>query len=114
MDDILITRSFTILIQNLVTKLHATFALKYMGTPNYFLGLEVHYQSNGSILLTQANYISGLLWRAKMFDCKGVDTPMAYTNKLSKHGCYTFRDPHLSRSIVGALQYITLSSKIVL
>lgn len=54
-DDILITRSATSVIHDLICKLHATFSLKHMGKPDYFLGQEVKYQANGSIILTQAN-----------------------------------------------------------
>lgn len=44
-----------------------------------------------------------------MIDSKGINSPMMSTCKLSKHGTYTVSDPHLYRSIVGALQYATLT-----
>ena len=40
---------------------------------------------------------------------KGISTPMISGQKLSKHGASYFEDPTLYRSIVGALQYATLT-----
>jgi histone deacetylase 1/2 len=50
-----------------------------------------------------------LLERAKMEDCKPISTPMISSLKLSKTGGTSFQDPTLYRSIVGALQYITIT-----
>lgn len=104
-DDILITGSTTSLISDLIRKLNATFALKHLSKPDYFLGLEVKYQENGSIVLTQNKYIRYLLTKASMVDCKDIATPMASTTKLSKFGDDKLSDPHTYRSLVGALQY---------
>lgn len=44
-DDILITESSALLLHKLIDKLHATFVLKKIDTPKYFLGIKVHHQS---------------------------------------------------------------------
>lgn len=108
-DDILITGPTTSLIHDLIKKLNATFALKHLGKPDYFLGLEVKYQPNESVILTQTKYIRDLLQKASMVDCKGIATPMASTTKLSRFGADKLTHPHSYRFLVGALQYVTLT-----
>lgn len=108
-DDILITGSSPSLIQDLINKLNKEFALTKMGRPDYFLGLEFKYLPSGSVLLSQCKYIRDLLSKAAMTDCKGIATPMASTTKLSKIGSDSVQDSHQYRSIVGALQYLTLT-----
>jgi histone deacetylase 1/2 len=108
-DDIIITGSSLPHIQKLITKLNAEFALKQLGTLDYFLGIEVFHLANGALLLSQAKYIRDLLSKAKMDTANGMSTPMASTLKLSKIGSVPVEDPTLFRSIVGALQYATLT-----
>lgn len=94
-DDILVTRSSSRLVQDVLHTLQGTFALKHLGKPKYFLGLEVSYQPNGYLLLTQHKYINDFLERANMSGCNGVVTPMLSTTKLIKHGLDVFKDPHM-------------------
>lgn len=108
-DDILITGSSAALVNDLIAKLHATFALKQLGKPDYFLGIEVKYLNNSCMLLTQSKYVRDLLHRANMLDSKGISTPMMNNCKLSKHGTDTLPDPQPYHSVVGALQYVTLT-----
>lgn len=108
-DDILITGSHSALIHDLISKLQTQFALKHLGQPEYFLGIQVKYLKNGSLLLTQSKYISDLLERANMTGCSSMNTPMMSTEKLSRNGTDFFSNPTQYRSIVGALQYITLT-----
>lgn len=108
-DDILITVSSSPLIHDLITKLHNKFSLKKLGKPEYFLGIEVKYQANGSLILTQTKYIRDLIAKLNMSDSKGVTTPMFSHCKLSKHDSDTMQDPTLHRSTVGALQYVTIT-----
>lgn len=109
MDDILKTGSSLTLIHDLITKLHDKFSLKKLGIPQYFLGLEVHYQQNGSLLLTQTKYIKYLLVKVNMRTSKGVITPMFNSRKLSKHGIDVLRDSFLYRPTVVELHYVTLT-----
>ena len=51
-DDIILTGNSTSLIQQLTNKLHTAFSLKQLGHLDYFLGLEIKYLSNNSILMT--------------------------------------------------------------
>ncbi|KAK2373624.1 putative mitochondrial protein [Trifolium repens] len=108
-DDIIITGSSMPHIQKLISNLNAEFALKQLGTLDYFLGIEVFHLADGSLLLSQAKYIRDLLSKAKMDTANGMPTPMASTLKLSKVGSIPVDDPTQFRSIVGALQYATLT-----
>lgn len=86
------------------------FALKDLGELHYFLGIEVNKINNG-LMSSQGKYISDLLKRTNMTDCKPVNTPLSTTEKLSVHEG-DLLGPHDAthyRSIVGALQYLTLT-----
>jgi histone deacetylase 1/2 len=108
-DDILVTGSSPNLIQDVISKLNSHFALKQLGSVDYFLGIEVHNLPTGALLLNQAKYIHDLLCKAKMENCKPIGSPMMSSCKLSKIGSDTMTDPTLYRSTVGALQYATLT-----
>ncbi|GAU41870.1 hypothetical protein TSUD_366180 [Trifolium subterraneum] len=108
-DDIIITGNSLPKIQQLISKLNAEFALKQLGTLDYFLGIEVFHLSNGALLLSQTKYIRDLLSKAHMTTANGMATPMVSSLKLSKVGSVPVDNPTLFRSIVGALQYVTLT-----
>lgn len=74
---------------------------------NYFLGLEVSYTDDG-LILTQAKYAHDILLRAYLLDSKPVSTPLATFDSLVSTGS-PFLDPTTYRSLVGALQYITIT-----
>nr|KYP42777.1 Retrovirus-related Pol polyprotein from transposon TNT 1-94 [Cajanus cajan] len=108
-DDIILTGSSQSLIQQLTTQLNARFALKQLGLLDYFLGIEVKYFTDKSILMTQSKYIRDLLHKTKMAEAQPISSPMVSSCKLSKNGNDLFHDPTLFRSVVGALQYATLT-----
>ena len=108
-DDIILTGSSTSLIQQLTDKLNTAFSLKQLGHLYYFLGLEIKYLSNNSIMMTQSKYIRDLLHKTNMTEAHSISSPMVSNYKLSKHGADAFHDPTLYRSVVGALQYATLT-----
>ncbi|XP_052113798.1 uncharacterized mitochondrial protein AtMg00810-like [Arachis duranensis] len=80
-----------------------------MGKFSYFLGLEASYLSIGSVHISQTKYASELLKRAGMETANSMPTPMMSNTKLSAHYSEPFHDPKLYRSIVGALQYLTMT-----
>ncbi|KAJ3704083.1 hypothetical protein LUZ61_007788 [Rhynchospora tenuis] len=107
-DDILITGSDKNLIQSCISHLHTKFALKDLGNIHYFLGIEALHCSNG-LFLNQTKYIENILTKTKMMEAKPCTTPMATFITLSANDSSPFEDPHLYRSVVGALQYATLT-----
>jgi hypothetical protein len=81
-----------------------------MGYLHYFLGIEVHKVTNG-IFLTQEKYASKLLQKIEMGNCKPVNYPMSTSEKLSSSRGTALGPNDCTRyqSIVGALQYLTLT-----
>jgi histone deacetylase 1/2 len=108
-DDIIITGSSLSLVQALVQKLDSVFSLKQLGDLEYFLGIEVKQLSDKSLLLTQSKYIRDLLTKTNMIDCKPINTPMMSSCKLTKLGSDNVQDATLYRSVVGSLQYATIT-----
>ncbi|XP_050918624.1 uncharacterized mitochondrial protein AtMg00810-like [Lathyrus oleraceus] len=108
-DDIIITGSSQLFIANLIKSLNTKFALKDLGQLDYFIWIEVTHLSNGYLLLSQTKYVSDLIAKVNMSTANGMPTPMASRNKLSKIGYDMVSYPTQFRSIVGALQYDTLT-----
>jgi Reverse transcriptase (RNA-dependent DNA polymerase) len=107
-DEIVITGNDSTLLQHFVKFLDERFTIKDLGDLHFFLGIEVHQHHKG-LLLTQSQYIYSMLDRAKMHGAKHTNTPMAIGQQLSKFVGESFDDPQLYRSIVGALQYVTIT-----
>ena len=107
-DDIVITGTYPTLIVDFISKLDAQFALKDLGTLLYFLGLQVSISSY-SIHLSQHKYIQDLLLRASLLDCSPASTPMSTTTSLSLYAGDPLLDPYTYQSIVGALEYCTIT-----
>lgn len=107
-DDILITGSSSEEIQALIRQLNNTFSLKDLGDLHYFLGIEVNPISTG-LHLSQTRYITDLLTRANMDKAKALPTPMVSNSSLSSRQGTPIPNPQHYRSLVGALQYITIT-----
>jgi histone deacetylase 1/2 len=86
------------------------FALKDLGSLHYFLGIAIKLLPNG-VLLSQEQYVSDILQRVGMGECKPVTTPLSTSEKLSltEGDPLSAEDATRYRSIVGALQYVTLT-----
>ena len=74
-DDIIITDSSASLIQQLTSKLNTVFSLKQLCHLDYFLGLEIKYLPNNSILMTQSKYIHDLLHKTQMAKAYSISSP---------------------------------------
>jgi histone deacetylase 1/2 len=109
-DDIIVTSSSDRAIAALLQDSNKYFAIKDLGDLHYFLGIEVKKIKN-SLLLTQEKYATDILDRVGMHNCKSAPTPLSSSEQLSltdgtplgSEDCTQFR------SIVGALQYLTLT-----
>jgi hypothetical protein len=90
-NDILLTRSNSTLVQRLITLLSSEFKLRGFGVAYYFLGIEVTL-TNIDHMLSQQKYILDILYRAGMLSCKLVDTMVSSFFQ-----------------IINALQYLTFT-----
>jgi histone deacetylase 1/2 len=109
-DDIVVVSSSEKAVDALLHDLGMDFALKDLGELHYFLGIEVQKVHDG-VILSQEKYAHDLLHRVNMYACKTVDTPLSVTDKLSltDGDLLSGEDSTRYRSIVGALQYMTLT-----
>ncbi|XP_058071025.1 uncharacterized mitochondrial protein AtMg00810-like [Magnolia sinica] len=106
-DDIIITGNNSSLLAILTCKLNSESATKDLGSLSYFLGLEATPTTDG-LFISQLKYARDILMRAQLLDSKPVHTPMVVFQNLSSYGPL-FSDPTLYRSLVGALQYLTIT-----
>jgi histone deacetylase 1/2 len=109
-DDIIVASSSDFAIIRLVKNLNDNFAIKDLGNLHYFLGIEVKRTQNG-LLLTQQKYATDLLEKLGMRVCKAAPTPLSVSDPLSlMDGDPLGPDDSTNyRSIVGGLQYLTLT-----
>jgi hypothetical protein len=109
-DDIIVASSTDAAVEALLNDLRSEFALKDLGPLNYFLGIEVKLSSDG-IVLTQEKYTRDILRQVGMQDCKAMCTPLPAAEKLSLSDgdSLTSDDATNYHSVVGALQYLTLT-----
>lgn len=109
-DDIIVISSSQDAVSALLQDLKKDFPLKDLGDLHYFLGIEVRKHKEG-ILLSQERYAEDVLTRVGMLKCKPMFTPLSATEKLSCYEGTTLNtdDSTKYRSIVGALQYLTLT-----
>ena len=109
-DDIIVVSSTVQAADQLLGQLRKEFPIKDLGTLSFFLGIEVKPTPDG-IVLAQKKYIVDLLTRTNMLQAKGVSTPMVTSEKLSRLDGTVLSpgDATQYRSVVGALQYLTLT-----
>ncbi|CAL2279421.1 unnamed protein product [Prunus armeniaca] len=107
-DDLIVTGQNASVINTFIDKLCSTFASRKLGALHFFLGMEVTRCAN-QLSLSQARYASDLLKKFKMDLCKPCPTPLLSSQRLSAHDGDSLSDPETYRSMVGGLQYLTLS-----
>ena len=107
-DDIIITGNSSPGIHQIIAALSARFALKDLGTLNYFLGIEVMHNSSG-MYLSQQKYVLDLLDDLNMADCKGLPTPLSPSTDLSAATDCTEVDVKLYRRVIGKLHYLSFT-----
>jgi len=109
-DDIIVACSSPEATKALLSNLQKDFALKDLGDLHYFLGIEVK-RTQDDLVLSQQRYETDVLSRSGMSKCKAIDTPLSSTEKLSAAEGTALgpEDTTKYRSMVGALQYLTLT-----
>nr|XP_020155993.1 uncharacterized mitochondrial protein AtMg00810-like [Aegilops tauschii subsp. strangulata] len=107
-DDIILTTCTLDLLRQLTDHLRVEFAIKDLGPLHYFRDVEVVRRSSG-FFLHQGKYAHELLDCAEMLNCKPASTPVDTKAKLFATDGSLALDASFYLSIVGALQYLTLT-----
>jgi len=84
------------------------FEMSTMGELQYFLGLQVKQQSNGTFI-HQSKYVKELLKKFSLQDCKSCSTPMTPTTQVDPDEDGKLVDQTLYRCMIGSLLYLTAS-----
>nr|GEV92350.1 ribonuclease H-like domain-containing protein [Tanacetum cinerariifolium] len=98
-DDIVLTTSFEVLLQQIIGLLHQGFSMTDIGLLNYFMGNSV-VRDSSRMFLSQSKYASDILERAHMVGCNPSQNPVATESKLGADGdpvrlyMYDPRQPH--------------------
>lgn len=106
-DDIIITGASSTFIYFIISRLHYRFEVKDLGPLHYFLGIEVHGDAS-RIHLSQTKYALELLKRANFLLAKPCSSLVTTSTKLTKDDNTPLVDATSYRSIVGALQHLTM------
>ncbi|XP_070043045.1 uncharacterized mitochondrial protein AtMg00810-like [Nicotiana tomentosiformis] len=84
------------------------FEMSMLGELNFFLGLQIKQNPNGT-MIHQQKYVKELLKRFKMEDSKEIDTPIATATKLDIDEPGSSVDQKLYRGMIGSLLHLTAS-----
>ncbi|XP_068309650.1 uncharacterized mitochondrial protein AtMg00810-like [Pyrus communis] len=95
-------------MDHLIQKLGSLFSIKDLGNLSYFLGIELKYEGD-SMHLCQSKYAFDVLSRTKFTEAKPISTPVSSGQKLSAYVGDPCDDHTLYHSVVGALQYLTIT-----
>ncbi|XP_070029625.1 uncharacterized mitochondrial protein AtMg00810-like [Nicotiana sylvestris] len=107
-DGIILIGSHSSFLDHFISRLSRQFAMKDLGDFHYILGVQAVRSSNG-LHLSQQKYISDLLLKFHMHTCKPVRTPITSRTSLCIMDGELLSDPSEYRSMVGALQYLTMT-----
>ncbi|GKB65642.1 ribonuclease H-like domain-containing protein [Tanacetum coccineum] len=106
-DDIVLTASSKILLQQISASLHEEFSMTNLGSLNYFLSISVTRDSS-RMFLSQRKYAAEILERAHIVNCNPSRTPVDTESKLGDDSDI-ISNPTLYRSLAGSLQYLTFT-----
>nr|GFB22457.1 retrotransposon protein, putative, unclassified [Tanacetum cinerariifolium] len=106
-DDIVLTASFELLLQQIIASLHQEFSMIDLWFSKLFLGIFVTRNASG-MFLSQRTYAHEILERAGMVNCNLIWTPADTESKLGDVGDMV-SDLTLYRSLAGSLQYLTFT-----
>jgi len=107
-DDIILTASSDTLRKFIISLLSSEFAIKNLGSLNYFLGIAVTRYTDG-LFLSQKKYAKEIIKRVGMSSCNPCPTPVDTKPKLSAKSTTPYDDPSLYRSFTRSIQYLTFT-----
>eukprot|EP01018_Ginkgo_biloba_P013677 Gb_30759 [translate_table: standard] len=104
--DLIYTRNNENMLREFSVAMKSEFEMTDLGLMNYFLGIEVTQNSDGTFI-SQDKYANNILKRFRMQNNKATITPIAMGVKLSKEDERKKVDSTLYKSLVGSLKYLT-------
>ncbi|KAM1184698.1 hypothetical protein COP2_014417 [Malus domestica] len=107
-NDVILTGNNPQLISVVIKDLTAKLDRKDLGQLNYFLGLQISYKQE-CLFVSQAKYISELIDKVDLQECKPCPTPCLPYHRLLKDDGKPYHSLEQYRSIVDALQYLTFT-----
>ncbi|XP_026442236.1 uncharacterized protein LOC113341659 [Papaver somniferum] len=109
-DDIILVCTSESLLTSFIDSLKSEFSMKDLGPLHYFLGIEATLDySAHKLLLTQNKYSIDILRKHDMLGCKPCKTPVGSGPRVSAYDGDPLKDAASYRSLVGGLQYLTLT-----
>lgn len=110
-DDIVVAGSSLKLVETVKRCLANEFEMTDGGEIRCFLGLRIDRDvKNGSMRISQKQYLQDMLKRFKMDDCKPISTPMENRLKLH-HGEEKNRTTQPYRELIGCLTYAAMTTR---
>ncbi|XP_019198080.1 PREDICTED: uncharacterized protein LOC109191862 [Ipomoea nil] len=106
-DDILVMGSSMNLVNELLAKLSTEFKIRNLSEPDFFLGIET-VKCDNEILLSHQRYMTDILNRAGMTNCKHLATHIS-VSKPTSFGALLYDNATQYRSLVGTLKYFTIT-----
>lgn len=111
-DDIVLASSSLEEIERIKRKMKSEFEMDDMQELKNFLGMRIQYNmEEGTLRLNQAKYISALLKRFGMDNCKPAMTPLDANQKLTRKKDNEEATQHPYRELIGCLTYLMLSTR---
>jgi hypothetical protein len=104
-DDLLVTGSSSIEIENFKSQMKCEFEMTDLGKLTYFLGMELLETPKGMIL-HQAKYATEILRKFEMLDCNSSVTPADTRAKIEEDTGSDAVDSTMFRQLIGSLRYL--------
>lgn len=110
-DDLLFVGPDTSEIDRVLDQLDALYGVKRLGPAEWILGVQLIRGDDGSVTLSQRQYLIDVLERFNMTDCNPAKTPMVENLQLKPATAF---DPELNRdyrSAIGSLMYAVIATR---
>ena len=109
-DDLIIAASNMNLMNSFKDNMKRRFKMKDLGKISYFLGIDFN-QKDGEMRMNQKRYLTKLLERFNMTDCKPRTTPCEVQFDDNAHNNEPCINPTEYRELVGSLIYAATSTR---
>ncbi|UYV62003.1 hypothetical protein LAZ67_1007460 [Cordylochernes scorpioides] len=111
-DDLALFGESEEILRNIEQKINERFRVKNLGAIRNFLGVQIDYPDEETVVLSQSTYVKSILQKFNMIECRPVSTPLDISFPISKGICPTDEEekermkaiPY--RELIGSLLYL--------